>query len=613
MQVKNYKDTLKNMKGDTKGKLDEIQKKYNKLMNLDKKLMKKVEKLEKLVEKLGKYEKGKKVKGMDLDNETIYRLSCISTYGNTFESEITDRIKEIGWEDFVDEQLEMEHKNIYHIYEISTEEPGRSGTNANHWRKAWYATAIFGEEQLMTKVGQALSEFFLVSEHHPRLSSRGYALAYYHQILVDGIEGTFKDLLFNVSNSAVMCEYLSVLGSMKEESTGLAPNEDYAREVMQLLSCGMVELNKDGTEVIGQDGNPVYTYTQKDVSELARVFTGVEQFGKTVINTNRNGNYHKPVIYFESEHDRGIKDVMDIPLPGDMDTAEEMRVVTDHLADMQETAVRFCMHMINRFMTSTPSLDIVEDIVGVFEETGGNIKAIVRAILLHPEQTNPTKVCNKGRIRSFMEAFIAGERGLVPAQCRLETYAFSGRLTDTVEGEEIERVMFENYTMEDRETLRLKELGGIYSAQNVFGILQWDYIPEELSEEEIGTPHKFVPELGGLNFNYDKVVYDFDYLNKTYIGSLGKGEIQVFNYWKDEVIERIERDYDGDQKFQNCHEAVIDIIEDKVLGGAKFSEEFREAIKFQKGGSDSSYNSTIHKEIIGIIIASAEWLVIGGR
>ena len=613
MEVKKYKDTLKNMKGDTKGKLDEIQKKYNTLVNLDKKLMKKVEKLEKLVEKLGKYKDGKKVKGTTLDSKTIYRLSCLSTYGNTFESEITDRIKEIGWEGFVDEQLEMEHKDIYDLYEISTEEPGRTGTNAVHWRKAWYATAIFGEEQLMTKIGQALSEFFLVSEHHPRLSSRGFALAYYHQILVDGIDGTFKDLLFNVSNSAVMCEYLSVLGNRKEESTGLAPNEDYAREVMQLLSCGMVELNKDGTEVIGQDGNPVYTYNEDDVSELARVFTGVEQFGKTSINTNRNTNYDKPVIYFENEHDRGTKDVMDIPLPGNMDTADEIRVVTDHLADMQETAVRFCMHMINRFMTSTPSLDVVEDIVDVFEETGGNIKAIVRAILFHPEQINPTKICNKGRIRTFVEAFIAGERGLVPAQCRLETYAFNGKLTDTVGGQKIERVMFENYTMEDKATTKLRELGGIYSAPNVFGVLQWDYVPEELNGEGIGTPHKFVPELGDLNFNYDKVVRDFDYLNNTHIGSLGRDEFKVFHHWENEVIERIERDYDGDQKFQNCHEAVIDVIEDRVLGGAKFSIEFRDAIKFQKGGSDSSYNSTIHKEIIEIITASAEWLVIGGR
>jgi len=140
----------------------------------------------------------------------------------------------------------------------------------------WYQM-MASPDQVRKRFALALSEFFVVSVQGIQLNWPSFAMARYWDILCNNAFGNFRQLLEEVTLCHAMGSFLNTQGNQKADpKTGRQPDENYAREVMQLFSIGLLQLNLDGTPKLGSNGQPLETYTQSDVSNLARVFTGYE-------------------------------------------------------------------------------------------------------------------------------------------------------------------------------------------------------------------------------------------------------------------------------------------------------------------------------------------------
>jgi uncharacterized protein (DUF1800 family) len=215
----------------------------------------------------------------------------------------------------------------------------------------------------------------------------------------------------------IMGAYLNMRGNQKADAaTGRVPDENYAREVMQLFSIGLVKLNLDGTPVL-VGGKPVETYTPADISGIARVFTGFS-FACATTSTNcfLYGNssttstgvydpdrWFKPMQAYPQFHSAQAKTFLGVTVPAQTtaDPPASLRVALDTLANHPNTAPFISKQLIQRLVTSNPSPAYVQAVATVFNNNGANVrgdlKAVIKAVLMHPEARTPTG--NAGKLR----------------------------------------------------------------------------------------------------------------------------------------------------------------------------------------------------------------------
>ena len=169
---------------------------------------------------------------------------------------------------------------------------------------AWMRTVLNSNDQLRQRVAWALSQLFVISNRTNKLTE---ATANYYDVLLNGAFSDYESLLLNVTYHPLMGRYLSYIGNRKANvKKNRFPDENFAREVMQLFTIGLWMLNDDGSQLLDDDGNPIPTYSNDDVKELARVFTGFkladERFGKIIWD-----KYDQPMQISAWHHDRGSK------------------------------------------------------------------------------------------------------------------------------------------------------------------------------------------------------------------------------------------------------------------------------------------------------------------
>jgi uncharacterized protein (DUF1800 family) len=284
--------------------------------------------------------------------------------------------------------------------------------NGTHFYEYFWREATTAPDQLRQRVKFALSEIFVVSFADPVVDARG--MASYYDMLGKNAFGNFRTLLEDVTLHPMMGLYLTHLGNIKEDpATGRTPDENYAREVMQLMSLGVFALNQDGTVQKDAAGNSVVSYTANDISELSKVFTGLSWFSANPSNATftgsgrNNASYVTPMIHYPSFHSLSAKSFIGTTIPASTvaDGAGDVKIALDTIFNHPNVGPFISKQLIQRLITSNPSPAYVSRVAGIFNNNGqgvrGDMAAVIRAVLMDAEARNMSAGAdvNYGKIR----------------------------------------------------------------------------------------------------------------------------------------------------------------------------------------------------------------------
>jgi uncharacterized protein (DUF1800 family) len=255
---------------------------------------------------------------------------------------------------------------------------------------------LFGADQLRARTAFALSQILVVSNIAPDL--RPYAMSSYMDTLNQFAFGNYRDLLGAVTRHPTMGYYLNLLGSEKENAAKtLHPNENYAREFLQLFTIGLAKLNLDGSVQKDAAGNPLPTYDEATVQGFARAFSGWSfAQAKSFHNADENleANWTTPMAPYAEYHESGSKQLLDGQVLSGGSITSDLDAALDSAFRHPNVAPFVCRQLIQRLVTSNPSPAYLARVAGVFNDNGsgvrGDLRAVVRAILLDAEARDPT-------------------------------------------------------------------------------------------------------------------------------------------------------------------------------------------------------------------------------
>ena len=280
-----------------------------------------------------------------------------------------------------------------------------SGVDNTLWRKLMSSPDV-----LRQRVALALSEIFVISMDGLPVNWRGLVAASYMDTLETHAFGNYRQLLEAVTLSVGMGVYLNMRGNQKADGKGREPDENYAREVMQLFTIGLYKLNADGTQQT-VNGVPQDTYTQDDIKGLARVFTGWDY---DRYNASVPDHAARPMAFVASRHSPETKSFLGVNLPAGTDGVGELRVALDTLANHPNVGPFIGKQLIQRLVTSNPSAAYVGRVAAVFANNGqgvrGDLAAVVRAVLLDVEARTSSTQPGGGKLREPMVRLVQWAR-----------------------------------------------------------------------------------------------------------------------------------------------------------------------------------------------------------
>ena len=249
----------------------------------------------------------------------------------------------------------------------------------------WWQVALTGNDQLRQRVAFALSEIFVISSD----SVNATTITYYHNMLAQDAFTNFSTIMHDVSLSPGMGAYLNMLNSAKAPAGEIA-NENYPRELMQLFTLGIDQINEDGSLQLDSNGNPIPNYTEAQVQAFARAYTGwtyaTSTGGSPAKFPNGTANYFAPMAAVESEHDTTAKTLLNgTVLPAGQTAEEDLTGALSNIFNHPNVGPFVCRQLIQHLVTSNPSPAYVSRIAAVFANNGsgvrGDMQAVIRAIL----------------------------------------------------------------------------------------------------------------------------------------------------------------------------------------------------------------------------------------
>ncbi len=269
------------------------------------------------------------------------------------------------------------------------------GFDRTIWRKL-----VSAPDQLRQRVVLALSEIFVLGIGGTSTAFRQFACAHYLDLLEQHAFGNYRQLLEAISLSTAMGVYLSHRGNQKEDLvTGRLPDENYAREVMQLFSVGLYRLNLDGSLQL-QNNEPVETYDLEDIQGLAKVFTGWD-FDSVVTDTPFH--HARPMTLFPNRHSSSEKRFLGTSIAAGTDGATSLRLALDALAAHPNVGPFLAGQLIQRLVTSNPSPAYIGRVAAIFNDNGsgvrGDLSAVIRAVLLDVEARALSSSATTGKLR----------------------------------------------------------------------------------------------------------------------------------------------------------------------------------------------------------------------
>jgi len=355
------------------------------------------------------------------------RFLTQATFGPT-DADI-DRVLAIGYSAWIDEQFAKPASTNRPLWEAADAAVKALNANNSVWQdgtiNAFWRNAISADDQLRQRVAYSLSQIFVISMQDGTVGDDPRATAAYLDMLGDRGLGNYRELLEAVSKHPMMAAYLTSLRNQKADpKTGRVPDENYAREVMQLMSIGLHQLNADGTEQLA-NGQPVDTYGQADISGMAKVFTG---WSWNCPAWPDNSCFFSGSANGSSDPDRGFKTLLGYPqyhspeaktflgvtiaaqTKGDPDAS--LKTALDTLYNHGNVGPFIGKQLIQRLVTSNPSPQYVAAVTAAFNGSGvrGDMKAVVKAVLMHPEARSVSSSSGKVRepvlkLSAYLRAF----------------------------------------------------------------------------------------------------------------------------------------------------------------------------------------------------------------
>jgi len=287
---------------------------------------------------------------------------------------------------------------------------------------AFWQQAISANDELRQRVQYALSEQFVISGTTPAVQNMPRGEAAYYDMLGADAFGNFRQLLQDVTLNPMMGQFLSMLQNDKGNAN-TDPDENYAREVMQLFTIGLYQLNDDGTQKLDSTGNPIPTYSNTDVMGLAKVFTG---FSWNIPGNTSDTAWSSCCIYvgtgygedllpmqaYANHHSTDEKDFLGVTIPasGSPDPNGDLKIALDTLFNHPNLPAFFSKQLIQHLVTSNPSPAYVGRVAAVFKDNGqgirGDMKAVITAVLLDPEARDTATDAGNPQYGKVREALI---------------------------------------------------------------------------------------------------------------------------------------------------------------------------------------------------------------
>jgi uncharacterized protein (DUF1800 family) len=336
------------------------------------------------------------------------------------------RLKQVGFSNWVEEQFAMPRTSHldFVISEIGLD--GAIGTQItmDPMYRSWWKQSLSGGDQLRQRVVFALSQIVVTSAADAQLTNRPAAMASYLDVLAKHAFGNYRDLLDEVSKHPTMGRYLTALGNRGDG--GRVPDENYAREIMQLFSIGLQQLNNNGTPKL-VNGAPVDTYTMDDIRGLAKVFTGWS-WGNTGMPDPQDNRFFGnevdrmreviPMQHYPKFHSPDAKVFLGVTIAAGTPGPQAMKTALDTIFNHPNVGPFLAQRLIQRMVTSNPSPAYVDRVATVFNNNGsgvrGDLKATVRAILFDPEARDMNALASStfGKLREPVIRFTSWARAV---------------------------------------------------------------------------------------------------------------------------------------------------------------------------------------------------------
>ncbi|MEO1257524.1 MAG: DUF1800 family protein [Bacteroidota bacterium] len=391
-----------------------------------------------------------------------------------------------------------------------------------YWKMAWWNNILKSDDHVRQRTAQALSQIFVISEKS-NLQLSGPGMADYYDLLYKNAFGNFRDLLYDISLHPMMGFYLSHINNPKSDAANnIHPDENYAREIMQLFSIGLFELNNDGTRKIDTEGNFIPTYDNEDIKEFAKIFTGLAPsgyywpwedyswlpaaWGEEFNNSPAFVVTWEPMIPFENWHEPGEKRLLNGQVvPAGQTTLEDIDDAIDNLFNHPNVGPFIGKLLIQRLVKSNPTPAYVSRVANKFNDNGngtrGDMQAVIRAILTDAEALDCSWIEEEqaGKLREPLLRYTQALRAF-------NAYNQSGKLWNW------------GYLFDDAVSQ------GILASPSVFNF----YLPEFQPNGPIADQDLFAPEFqihtSATSINFINLAYDWfvnDYYGEiaTHVGA----------------------------------------------------------------------------------------------
>jgi len=448
-----------------------------------------------------------------------------------------------------------------------------------YWKMAWWNNILKSQDHLRQRVTQALSQIFVISEKS-NLQLSGPGMADYYDMLYGHAFGNFRDLLYDVSLHPMMGFYLSHINNPKSDPiNNIHPDENYAREIMQLFSIGLFELNNDGSRKKDAAGNDIPTYDNNDIKEFAKIFTGLApsgywwpwedyssipaEWGNMFNESPSTVVTWEPMVAFDNWHEPGVKNLLNGQVvPAGQRTLQDINDAIDNLFNHPNVGPFIGKLLIQRLVKSNPTPAYVSRVATIFDDNGsgerGDMKALIRAIVTDAEAMDCSweDEPSAGKLREPLLRYTQALKAF-------NAYNQSGRLWNW------------GYLFDEAVSQ------GILASPSVFNF----YLPEFQPNGPISDADLFAPEFqihtSATSINFINLVYDW-FVNDNYGEIATHAGTEVHNVPSYDIndldpVDYIYLDLEDEYAIATDAEFLVDRI-NLIIAGGLFSEETKSSI-----------------------------------